>query len=130
MDSKKSAQIKNKKRKIIIILCIIAVIIMLVIGFFAGTLIYTIMQDNNELKVGNVNTLYINEKVNSKEDENILTVELDGENQINEVDETNNKNMNTNNNTDVKPKTVDAPYYIKVNYESNVVTIYKKDSKR
>ena len=37
------------------------------------------------------------------------------------------KNTNTNANVGTKPKNVESTYYIKVNNQANVVTIYKKD---
>lgn len=38
-------------------------------------------------------------------------------------------NENGNNTNSEPKKQVNAPYYIKVNYGANVVTVYKKDSK-
>lgn len=62
-------------------------------------------------------------------------VELEEGNTTNEVDEQNvNQNEPNNTNTTTvpdKPKqVVNIPYYIKVNYGANVVTVYKKDSAR
>ena len=68
---------------------------------------------------------------NGEEDSNVLSVELEGENNptdINNIDT--NQNENPNQNNVEQPKPVNIPYYIKVNNQANVVTVYKKDSKR
>lgn len=59
-----------------------------------------------------------------------MNVELEDNNITNEVNEINTSNVtntNTNTSNNTKPKKADAPYYIKVNYQANVVTVYKKD---
>lgn len=121
-----------KKKKIIILLCIFAIILILAIAVISGLLIYNFTKKDNEPQSGNVNTLDVGEYTNIEES-NILQVELEGENNTNEVNEPtvepNESGKNNNTNTQTKPKAVDAPYYIKVNYGANVVTVYKKDSK-
>ncbi|MDE5830862.1 MAG: hypothetical protein K2H53_04295 [Clostridia bacterium] len=57
---------------------------------------------------------------------NVLEVEIESEN----PSEANESSSNENTNVVEPPKVVDSPYYIKVNNQANVVTIYKKDSKR
>lgn len=120
----------NKKEKIIILLCISAIILILAIAVISGLLIYNFTKKDNEPQNGNVNTLNVGEYTNIEES-NILQVELEGENNTNEINEPNTEpnKSNEQNNTQTKPKVVDAPYYIKVNYGANVVTVYKKDSK-
>lgn len=121
-----------KKKKIIILLCISAIILILAIAIISGLLIYNFTKKDNEPQSGNVNTLDVGEYTNMEES-NILQVELEGENNTNEVNEPtvqpNESGENNNTNTQTKPKVVNAPYYIKVNYGANVVTVYKKDSK-
>ncbi len=119
-----------KKKKIIILLCIAAVILILAIAIVSGLLIYNFANKENAPQSGNVNTLDVGEYTNMEEN-NILQVELEGENNTNETNELNTvtNESSAKNDTNTKPKVVDAPYYIKVNYGANVVTVYKKDSK-
>lgn len=124
MDSKNEV---IKKKKIIIILLAVIMTLLIIIGVIGGLLIYKNSQKNKDNLSGDVNTLDIGNNVQKEEEEqNILNVELEGEpeNQVNEQGE-NSENNNTN--TTTKPKVVDAPYYIKVNYGANTVTVYKKD---
>lgn len=124
MSSKK--EINNKKKKIIIKIFIAAIILILTLGIFAGILIYKMV--NTEKQNGNVNTLYIEESYNEETNNQIMTVELENQNTENVIDQnTENQTQNTNTNTVNKPKKVDPTYYIKVNNQANVVTIYKKD---
>lgn len=120
---------KNKKKRIIITLLLILFVISLVLCFFLGTFIYKKMKEKFEPQNGNVNKLYIEEKVGGKEEENVLTVELEEENKVQNNNQSNETNTNTNVSVTEPKKPVNAPYYIKVNYGANVVTVYKKDSK-
>lgn len=129
MKSSKSKEIVRKKKRVILLLCMIVMLLMLVVGIAIGSLIFNLTNEYSEPQSGNVNTLYIEEELKDKEDSNVLTVELEGKNDENTMSNQNVQNNNTNTVKD-KPKEVDAPYYIKVNNQANVVTVYKKDSKR
>lgn len=60
-----SQDIINKKRKVIILLLLFTTIIMILIGFFIGSWAYDFMQDT-ESQNGNVDTSYVDEKINRK----------------------------------------------------------------
>lgn len=132
-ETKKSQNIIKKKR-IITVFLIILLVLILVLCFIFGTFIYKIIKKKYEPQNVNMNTLY-GEEVNHEEEEDVLRVELPDENDKKDENENNqntrnnqvNTNVGTNTNQTTKP--VSSPYYIKVNYEANVVTVYKKDSK-
>lgn len=125
MKSEKSKDMIRKKKKIIILLCLFTILAMVAIGVGIGSLLYHFVQGSNETQNGNVNTL-LGEETNSKE-ENVLKVTLEENNQEAQ-NEQNNQSLEENNVVS-KPKEVNAPYYIKINNQANVVTIYKKDNK-
>lgn len=116
-----------KNKKIIILFSIFAFVMMIVIGVSLGNLIYKCMR-SQEQQTAEVNILSLEENIAEKEEENeVLFVEL--------KDKTNVNNAVSNETTTLKDnklptKAVDIPYYIKVNTEANVVTVYKKDSGR
>lgn len=132
----KKQKINNKKKKIIVI---VAFLLFLLLASSITTVTVLNITNNNELGSSEGNILYYNED-KKQEENNVLIVGIDEKNEENEKPETeepeetneanqtktdNNKdNKTTNNNT---KKVVDTPYYIKVNYKSNVVTVYKKD---
>lgn len=118
----KTSEIEKKKRKIIIIFCILGFLLMICVGFGLGNLAYNLNSKNQESIAGDVNKLDSDNKLNEEGENNVLLVGIDEKNDTNEVNETNDEQV-------AKPS-VDAPYYIKVNNQANVVTIYKKDSKR
>lgn len=117
----KTSEIEKKKRKIIVILCIFAFFIMIGVGFGLGTLAYNLNPENQELSTEDVNTLETDEDSNKEGDNNVLVVGIDDKNETNEIED---------DNEPVAKPIVDAPYYIKVNNQANVVTVYKKDSNR
>ncbi len=114
MDSKKKSK-RSKKILICLIIMAIAIVVGIIIGFF----IYNFFGRDNEQQIGYLNTLYGYETQNNKE-ENTMVVPLDSN--------SNEENVNEGNNTIEELKEVDTPYYIKVNNQANVVTVYKKDS--
>ncbi len=65
-----------------------------------------------------------------EENNNILNVELNSENNPGDLNNVTQTNEEQNQVTGENTKPVNIPYYIKVNNGANVVTIYKKDSKR
>ena len=98
---------ETEKKKIIDIIILAVFLIFIIIIILLTGLYY---QKNNELNVNNNNILYYSE---SKEEENkLIIVEVDEKNT--QIGESTNGEYN-------------LPYYIKVNNEANVVTIYKKD---
>ena len=114
-----------KKSILIISLCMVALLFLSAII----TVIVINFQKYDELSSAKGNILYYSESENH-ENENVLIVGMDDKNEINQDNTVNEQNENkdtktTKNNT---KQTVDPPYYIKVNYQENVVTIYKKDS--
>lgn len=58
-----SQDIINKKKKVIILLLLFILIIMILIGFIIGSWAYDFVQDF-ESQGGNVDTSYIDEKIN------------------------------------------------------------------
>lgn len=112
--------IKNKKR-FVIMCCILCLTIFSIIS-----VIFKIMtKKSNAIEIASEPT-YIDENfseiINHIEDENNILAENTTE--INEVNETNTKEK-ANNNQDKKKS---YNYYIKVNYQANVVNIYKNNS--
>lgn len=112
-----------KKRKILIAICIILLILL-------GTLIYF----GNKNKKIEVSAQPMEEEefgADNQNEENINNIEETPENTIDENTENNvaNEKNNTKNSSNASTKNNAMPYYIKVNYGAQVVTIYKKDSK-
>lgn len=122
----KVGKMQKKKRIITVLFCILGILLMLVIGFFAGKLIYHIMDEKGELENVDVNKLLSRQETQG-EDENILNVTLETPeptaSPTPEPTTTPDNNKTTNNQKDI-------PYYIKINNQANVVTVYKKDSSR
>lgn len=130
---------QNRKKKIIVIA---AFMVLLLIASAITTVTVIHLVDNNELGSNEESILYYDE--NDKQEENtVLIVGIDknedGEkpetqqpnetNEANQTKTTNNSDNKTNTTTNSNTKkVVDTPYYIKVNYKANVVTVYKKDS--
>ena len=131
---------KNIKKKKIIVIAAFMVLLLIVTAVLSATIfskpgnenitktidnvIYNISnskhEDKNEIKSGNEN-----ENISNETQEN-NTTEQPVQNNETKKEETTSVATNTENNT-VKNKS-DLPYYIKVNYQANVVTIYKKDN--
>lgn len=135
--SKKHDNIRKKK---IIIIFAFAVALLLISAIISATY-FTLNSKNKELTGKNTNILYYNEADNKKnEEENVLVVGIDNESQANENKVTGQEGQNNNNdgqvggqnnnenNNNISQKT-EPSYYIKVNNQANVVTVYKKDSK-
>ena len=111
----------KEKRILIISVCLIALIFVLAII----TVTVLKFQKYDELSSVKGNILYYNE--NEKQEENeVLIVGINNQNEI--IPENTVSENNTN--KDLIKQQVDIPYYIKVNYQENVVTVYKKDSSR
>lgn len=122
MSSKKQVDNTKKKRRIIILLCIFGILAMLVVGFGLGILTFNILKENGELNNINLNILSSGE--NKIEEDNNLNEELENQTPTPEptIEPTPTPTSNSTN------KEVDVPYYIKINYTANVVTVYKKDN--
>ncbi len=132
MEANKKA---DKEKNRFIFLAVVALI--LIIGLIAAAFI---LSNKREIKNKNLNILYVQGNVNLSQEENVMQVELPNESHPNanenqnennvEINEQNEQNKpNEPNKPAEKPK-VNAPYYIKVNNQANVVTVYKKDNKR
>ena len=126
-------KLSNQKKKKIIIISTGMLILLLISAILTVTVLY-FQNKNKELAKQGANILYYSESENQiaeeegggEEENNVLVVGLDDENKTNENDTNENKeseNKSSQNNE------ADIPYYIKVNNQANVVTIYKKDSK-
>lgn len=122
-------KLSNQTKKKIIIISTGMLILLLISAILTVTVLY-FQNKNKELAKQGANILYYSESENQvaeeeggEEGNNVLVVGLNDENKTNESG--NDTNENQNNET----KEVDIPYYIKVNNQANVVTIYKKDSK-
>ena len=116
-DSSKTEKMQKKKRKLTALFIILGILLMLVAGFFLGKVLYKYIKVDNSQVNEFMNTL---NGGNHNEEENILNVIID-EPSPSPTEEP------TPTPTD---KAKDIPYYIKVNYGANVVTIYKKASNR
>lgn len=66
METKKAKKTVEKKKKMIIALLSILIVIMIILGFVLGSFIYKKIKTNMEPQNGNMNTLYIEEKVERK----------------------------------------------------------------
>ncbi len=113
-------RLDNQTKKKIIIISAGILALLLILSILIVTVIY-FQSKNKELDKQEADILYYSEsenQVTEEGDENVLVVEIDDENTI----------INTNDTTDNTESETDIPYYIKVNNEANVVTIYKKDS--
>lgn len=118
----------NRKKKKMIIITAFFIILLLIFAILIGVFLY-FQKSKNELSSKNENILYYSEH-EQREENNVLIVEISEQNKTNESNKNENEenNENLDNQNNVK-KVVDSKYYIKINNESNVVTIYKKDSK-
>lgn len=123
MDSKKTI---IKKKKIIISLCLTAILLLIAIVTLVVILVHNSKKEKQESESGNVGTLYSEE--NLEGEEGVLEVDIDEPSIMEEQPEEEEPEDNKTVKNDTKPKKVDAPYYIKVNNQANVVTVYKKDS--
>lgn len=121
----KQKNMQKKKRRYIVLFCIIGIFLMLIIGFFVGKIAYKLMEEKGTLQNVDLDILQKGEKQKEEGDEDVLKNENQDENQSEEPEEPEEPTPTPSTNT----SEVDIPYYIKVNYEANTVTIYKKDSK-
>lgn len=121
MRSKKRV-LKNKK--FLIVICILILILL-------GTLIY-FCSKNKKIEASAQPMEEEEVVVENPYEEDINNIEETPENTIDENIENNvaneNNNTNTNNSSNASTKNNARPYYIKVNYGAQVVTIYKKDA--
>lgn len=115
VDNNKTDKMKKKKRKLTVLFVLLGILLMLVVGFFLGKVLYKYIKVDNSQINEFMNTL---NGGNQNEEENVLS------NIISEPSPTPTEEEPTEAPTD-KPK--DIPYYIKVNYGANTVTVYKKD---
>lgn len=122
----KAEKMQKKKRRLIVLFCILGILLMLVIGFFTGKIIYNVMDEKGELENVDVNKLLSKDEIQG-EDENIMNVTLETPTQTPEPTVEPTPTPNTTNTKDNKKE---ISYYIKINNEANVVTVYKKDSTR
>ena len=113
-DSSKTEKMQKKKRKLTALFIILGILLMLVAGFFLVKVLYKYIKVDNSQVNEFMNTL---NGGNHNEEENILNVIID-EPSPSPTEEP------TPTPTD---KAKDIPYYIKVNYGANTVTVYKKD---
>ena len=123
---------KNIKKKKMIIIVGFIILLLLILAIIGGTVFY-FMGKNKELDKKEGNTLYYSENEKGDDENNVLVVELGGDNQndnTNEVNSTNEENQSDKKDEGSKTtnKTNSEQYYIKINNQANVVTIYKKDS--
>lgn len=119
----------NRKNVIIILVTLIMVI-------FAGILMLKFVRKIKKDRISDAisyiqdNKEQDNEANNPLDDERIVVVLPNEENNINnEIDKNEEKPETPPTNNQVNNNNSDKKYYIKVNNQANVVTIYKKDSK-
>ncbi len=127
MTKKEKRKSIKKKKAIVITGC------MLLLLLISAIITVTVINyQNKELAKSKSNIFYYSEgkdQDKGKEDEgdnNLLVVGLNDKNENNRNETNEEKNSNENPNS--TNKTTDIPYYIKINNQANVVTIYKKDS--
>lgn len=120
---------KNIKKKKMIIIAGFIILLLLILAIIGVTVFY-FMGKNKELDKDEGNTLYYSENQKGDDQNNVLVVGLDEDNQTNENNNTNEENQANKNEEGSKTtdKTNSEQYYIKINNQANVVTIYKKDS--
>lgn len=123
--SKKQKHANEKNNMIIIIIAFV----MLLILILAITIFITLyFHKNIELSWTNENILYYSENEKQEGENNLIIVGINDTNESNNyLDNKKNETNITNNDT---KSNVNIPYYIKVNNDANVVTVYKKDSFR
>lgn len=125
---------KNIKKKKMIIIIAFVLMLAIILGILTVVVIYFHKQDISQKSE---NIVYYNEDKDEKKENNVLIVGIDepetneentteSENPESNEPKTNNSDKNDNSNT---KKSADIPYYIKVNNQANVVTVYKKDRK-
>lgn len=124
---------ENIKKKKMIIIAGFIILLLLILAIIGVTVFYFVGK-NKELDKKEGNTLYYSENQKGDDENNVLVVELGEGNQTNENNNTNDVNStNERNKSDEGSKTTNKTnseqYYIKINNQANVVTIYKKDSK-
>lgn len=123
---------KNIKKKKMIIIAGFILLLLLILAIIGGTVFYFVGK-NKELDKKEGNTLYYSENQKGDDQNNVLVVGIDDENQngnTNEVNNTNDGNQSDKKDEGSKTsnKSDSEQYYIKINNQANVVTIYKKDS--
>ena len=122
MKKKQKQGNKNKKKKLLIIAAFM-LFLLIISSITTVTVLHFVNENKNENSV-----LYYNEE-RKQEENNVLVVDLGNEpkeNEANEPEEDKKQEDETKKN-ETKKNVSDKPYYIKVNYKANVVTIYKKD---
>lgn len=122
IEEKQKKDMQKKKRKYIVLFCIIGIFLMLIIGFFIGKLTYKLMEEKGTLQ--NVDLEILHKGENQEEGGDVLEEENQDEQEPEDTVEPTQEPTKSPNISEV-----DIPYYIKVNYGANTVTIYKKDSK-
>ncbi len=125
MSSKKQVDNMKKKRRIIVLLCIFGILTMLIAGFGLGILTFNILKENGELNNINLNILSTGEN-KIEEDNNNLSNDI--ENKVPTPEPSDEPTPTPKPTSNQSSNEVDAPYYIKINYTANVVTVYKKDN--
>lgn len=118
---KHSKKIKNVKitKKTLIIRLVIMLISLVVLGFVTVDLVKTIKERNAKQASSDLEFI---------EDENNLdNTEISIEELTNETNKTSKDAVVKENNNNPAVKTGKAYYYIRINYQANVVTIYGKD---
>lgn len=114
-------------KKVVIIL----VAIIIILAIIATIAILMNNRKSKEFKETAVLSEFINKE--DKEEENVLVAILENEQESVDIPSINNEvvpneNEENNNDNNTPSSTYDENYYIKVNNQANVVTIYKKDS--
>ncbi len=113
MTKKQKKEIIRKQKTIVVtgFLIILAIIVAIIVAITLN-----FKEKNEELAKSKGNMIYYSEAREEEGDNDVLVLGLNPEND---------KKTETNKG---QKKNVDAPYYIKINNQANVVTIYKKDS--
>ena len=117
-------KLTNQEKKKIIIISAGLLLLLLISAIITVTVIYFQSKDH-ELSQHETNILYYSESENEVTPQNEVQ---EGENNVLVVGIEDENEPNENQQKKEEPKK-DIPYYIKVNNQANVVTIYKKDSK-
>ena len=122
--------IKLNKKNLLIGISISIVTILLIVAIVIGINKSKTTSSDNIEEMGDVEQVTINEEVGEYVDIGELEQNIVEEEVVQEVENTQKDNVTNNktNSTSNKNTTSGTPYYIKVNYGAQVVTVYKKDA--
>lgn len=118
--------LKSKKTITVVVISVLVLILMGILIYFN----FINREKETSIQPININESVeqnLNEKVNNSNEIKVILENVVDDNKENKIDNKNVKD-NTKNNTNTNANTNTTPYYIKVNYGAQVVTVYGKDA--